>query len=201
MLDYHNPNGAIVNAANEGCLGGGGVDAAISRAGGQALFLDRRALPILNRGSSARADPVRCHTGDAVITGPNNYGSIGTPYVIHAVGPAYFAYDDLNEADELLRGAYWRSLEQARDAKLAGVAFSLLSAGVFRGPRSLKSVLRIGIEAILDFAESGGYDSDEDDDGTGLSVKEVHMCAFNSKELEKLLRVAQGLGLEQVSPS
>lgn len=76
---------AIVNAANNLCLGGGGVDGAISTAGGDRLLNDRRALPSI-RGHGRE---VRCRTGDAVITGPNQYGRLLTPFVIHAVGPNY----------------------------------------------------------------------------------------------------------------
>ncbi len=129
VLGYHHPNGAIVNASNKGCLGGGGVDAAISSAGGRALYLDRRPLPVLrsvhrrnirDRDSlgSFDLDPIRYFTGDAVITAPNTYGSIGVPNVIHVVGPAYYNYDNFDEPDELLYEAYMRSLERANDAQL-----------------------------------------------------------------------------------
>ena len=79
---------AIVNSTNNTCLGGSGVDAAITIAGGDNLRVDREALPVLR----AHQDPRkvgRCKTGDAVITGPNQYGHLKTTYVIHAVGPNY----------------------------------------------------------------------------------------------------------------
>jgi hypothetical protein len=66
---------AIVNAANTGCLGGGGVDGAISSAGGEDLYQARRALPELNsRG-------LRCKTGDAKIT---IGGDLNARFCIHA---------------------------------------------------------------------------------------------------------------------
>ena len=64
VVDFRYKYGAIVNAANEGCLGGGGVDGAISNAGGPQLALDREALPIV------RGRYTRCPTGQAKLTGP-----------------------------------------------------------------------------------------------------------------------------------
>jgi len=170
---------AIVNAANEGCLGGGGVDGAIGAAGGPNLFADRQALPTVggNRG-------VRCKTGNAVLTGPNSYGDLHTSYVIHAVGPNYMRYE-LDEADDLLSSAYASSLECAKGAHLESIAFSLLSAGIFRGSRSLKEVLKIGIDSIYNF---GGY----------TELQEVHMCAFSEIEAVTLAQIANEMGLESI---
>ena len=181
VLDFHHPKGAIVNAANESCLGGGGVDAAISDAGGSQLFKDREALPLILQPDGG-GDAIRCPTGDAKITGPNKYGSIGTPYVIHAVGPAYPFYENLDEPDDLLKMAYRNSLERAKEAQLEAVAFSLLSAGVFRGNRRLVDVLRLGIEAICDF-------------DVYPELSEVHLFAFTEMEVNSLLRVADMMQL------
>lgn len=78
--NYGEGYGAIVNAANVGGLGGGGVDAAVNSAGGPRMHADRRALPILN----ARNERIR--VGGCVATGPNTYDAIGTEFVLHAVG-------------------------------------------------------------------------------------------------------------------
>ncbi|KAL3807121.1 hypothetical protein ACHAXA_005442 [Cyclostephanos tholiformis] len=169
---------AIVNAANEGCLGGGGVDGAITLAGGPRLRADRKALPIVEPG-------IRCKTGSAVITGPNSYGELHTSHVIHAVGPNYAHCENLNKGDELLSSAYSSSLACAESARIEAVAFSLLSAGVFRGPRSVREVLRIGMYAICNF---DGY----------AELKEVHLCAFNDTEIDALLDIADELGLRSV---
>ena len=106
VVDFSYPpnpkSSAIVNAANEGCLGGGGVDGAISDAGGTNLMMDRLALPV------AGGEDIRCPTGRAVITGPNSYGKLHVPYVIHAVGPNYLQFTtngDLSEGDKLLSSA------------------------------------------------------------------------------------------------
>ncbi|KAL3779968.1 hypothetical protein ACHAWO_008886 [Cyclotella atomus] len=181
-FEYSNRHAsAIVNAANEGCLGGGGVDGAISAAGGANLYNDREALPEVRPG-------VRCPTGKAVITGPNSYGDLRTSHVIHAVGPNYLFYDTdegIAEGDALLSSAYTASLDCGKDAKLEAIAFSLLSAGVFRGSKSVDEVLTIGIQSIIDF---DGYQE----------LKDVYMCAFNQKEADALVGVANKLGLDEI---
>lgn len=141
---------SIVNAANEGCLGGGGVDGAISARGGRALMEARYNLPIVpgTRG-------VRCPTGGAVLTVG---GNLRAKYCIHAVGPMFYLFGSdtksQDEADKLLKGAYKESLERANEKDLTNIGFSLLSSGIFRGSRSLEDVLRIGIEAIVEYVES-----------------------------------------------
>lgn len=163
---------------------------------------------------------VRCPTGCAVVTGPageggggdgnGSYGTIATPYVIHAVGPNYWDYchgggcrsdsDDENDSspsdedddDEaagvamahgLLASAYTSSLDLALQNDINQVAFSLLSAGVYRGPLPLESILRVAVDAIGDWAaencdnggEGAGNNSDAREaareDGTGAKEK------------------------------
>ena len=186
VLDFGHPRGAIVNAANEGCLGGGGVDGAITTAGGEALAKDRLALPCSRGG-------IRCPTGQARITGPNTYGTLQVPYVIHAVGPNYMEYDTDNddntsnhgfdEPDSLLRSAYQASMEccrQASNPPIETVAFSLLSAGVYRGNRDVKTILRLGVCGIRDWI----YESED----CG-ALQEVTLCGFSTKEVDALLEV------------
>ena len=114
---------------------------------------------------------------------------LSVPYVVHAVGPNYREYDadeeQLARGDRLLASAYARSLERGEAARLEAVAFCLLSAGIFRGPRSLAAVLRIGIQAIRD---CGGY----------AGLKEVHVCGYTAEELTALTTVADGLGLRRI---
>lgn len=137
---------AIVNAANEECLGGGGVDGAINRAGGEALARARQNLPLLSAG-------VRCCTGSAVMTVG---GALEATTCVHAVGPNYCKYDgDLERADADLRSAYTAAMAIAQKQGLTTVGFSLISAGIYRKPRSLDAVLEIGCEAIVDGGELG----------------------------------------------
>ena len=158
---------AIVNAANERCLGGSGVDGAITKAGGASLAEARKALPVLS-------DDKRCATGDAVVTS-GSFGSLRCASVIHAVGPDYRQVD-LKKGDALLRSAYVAAMRLARENECSTVAFSLLSAGIFRGGRSLDDVLHIAVEALRDACFEG--------------LERVHLVAFSEAEQEVLQRVA-----------
>ena len=212
-------NAAIVNAANEGCLGGGGVDGAISDAGGPNLLADRMDLPFAKVGGRTR-NGVRCPTGEAVITGPGDYGDLGVSYVIHAVGPNYMMYDNDDDSDSceegkmtntntltsgydagdrLLRSAYVDSMRKAAEHGLAAVAFSLISSGIFRGRHSKKEVLKIGIEGITqNIVEVMAALAERDGGAASLStLEEVHLCAFNAEEARLLTEICGELGLEK----
>jgi len=119
---------------------------------------------------------IRCPTGSAVITGPNEYGELAVPFVVHAVGPSYFSFDNFDEPDELLRNAYVESMRRCQENGVTDVAFSLLSAGIFRGRRDLGTVLSIGVDAIRDWAE-------QDDVG---DVKNIYLCSFSERETRAL---------------
>jgi len=161
---------AIVNAANTGCLGGGGIDGAISNQGGEKLYEARCRLPIIGANSE------RCAVGDAKTT---EAGDLETTWVIHAVGPAYHFYDTDSEADALLYSAYRSAMREARLKRLSTVGFSLLSAGIFRGSRPLEIVLRIGVVAVAANAYAG--------------LKEAVLVAYTPKEQETLLKAAERL--------
>ena len=137
----------IVNAANEACLGGGGIDGVIRDKGGNLLSQARTALPLIRK-------DVRCLTGEAKTT---IGGNLNTCLCIHAVGPNYTIYNDKwPEADLLLYSAYFNSMKEAYDHVCTNIAFSLLSSSIFRGSgdndRGLESVINIGILAVVDFA-------------------------------------------------
>ena len=191
-FDEYPQSTAIVNAANEACLGGGGVDGAITKAGGRRLEQARQALPLVQPSSSSSTTTIRCPTGQAVLTGPNVYGSLSVPYIIHAVGPNYNHYqhrDELVQGHVLLQSAYQSSLTIAYTHDIQSVGFSLLSAGIFKGPYlTLSNVLEIGIQGIQTWKPPPLRSTD------GIRTKprpNVYLCAFTSEECDTLLELCQ----------
>ena len=112
---------AVVNAANERMLGGGGVDGAIHRAAGPRLLEACRAVSEVRPG-------VRCPTGEARITPGFD---LPARYVIHTVGPVYRGE---GRDAELLASAYRSSLELAARNGVATIAFPAISCGVYGYP-------------------------------------------------------------------
>ncbi|RMF97344.1 MAG: O-acetyl-ADP-ribose deacetylase [Gammaproteobacteria bacterium] len=113
---------AIVNAANQRLLGGGGVDGAIHRAAGPELLAACRALPEISPG-------VRCPTGESRITPGFR---LPARYVIHTVGPVW-AGGDRGEPEKLA-ACYRSALALAREHGLRRIAFPAISCGVYGYP-------------------------------------------------------------------
>ena len=113
---------AIVNAANERMLGGGGVDGAIHRAAGPELYEACLGVPEVRPG-------VRCPTGQSRITPAFN---LAARYVIHTAGPIWRG-GDRGEA-KLLASCYRTALELARQHQARSIAFPAISCGVYGYP-------------------------------------------------------------------
>lgn len=132
---------AIVNAANERMLGGGGVDGAIHRAAGPELLAACRQIAEVRPG-------VRCPTGEARLT-----PGFGLParYIVHTTGPVWRGGSH-GEADLLAR-CYRSSLAIARAEGLRSIAFPAISCGIYGYP--IDEAATIAVREVRAFLEEG----------------------------------------------
>jgi O-acetyl-ADP-ribose deacetylase (regulator of RNase III) len=152
----HQATDAIVNAANSGLMGGGGVDGAIHRAGGPEILEDCKKIV------SAHG---RLPTGQAVIT---TAGNMKARHVIHTVGPIW--QGGTQGEPELLASAYRESLKLAAASRLTSVSFPSISTGVYGYP--VDKAARTALKEVVAFLR-------ED-----TAVKEVVFVLFDSRTYE-----------------
>jgi O-acetyl-ADP-ribose deacetylase (regulator of RNase III) len=145
---------AIVNAANESLLGGGGVDGAIHRRGGRSIVAECREV-------RRTTYPDGLRTGQAVATGA---GKLRARWVIHTVGPRYWEHDD---PAPLLASCHTEALRIADELGALTVAFPAISTGVYGYPPHEAAPVAVG--AVL---------------GAETRVEEVRFVLFDAGTYE-----------------
>jgi len=153
---------AIVNAANETLLGGGGVDGAIHRAAGPDLLRECETLG-------------GCDTGSAKIS---NAYRLPCKKVIHAVGPVYHTTKRLGLHTTLLKSCYTTSLDLAAKNDCKSIAFSALSTGVYGYPSA--EAAEAAIQAVKGWLEA--------DEERAKNIERVIFCQFMQKDEEAYAR-------------
>jgi len=182
ILDYEGD--AFINAANEGCTGGFGVDEMVNKAGGDEL-------------KEARKQLGGCKTGGAKVT--RSFNHTRTSWIVHAVGPVYRVnklkqgFDESDERavpymhslDPLLVSAYRASLERANEVSARKLGFCMLSAGVFRGARALEDIVQIAVRTLAQTLKQNPVD-----------FESVTLVGYTQEERETMQAVGEQVKLE-----
>jgi O-acetyl-ADP-ribose deacetylase len=156
---------AIVNAANSGLMGGGGVDGAIHRAGGQKILEECKQIV---------ARTGRLPAGKAVMT---TGGNLPARFVIHTVGPVWRG-GSFHEA-EILSGCYAESLKIASEHDLKSIAFPAISTGVYGYPSELAA--EVAVRSVVDYLNNNV---------TSLSA--IHFVLFDGESYRVYERILAG---------
>lgn len=158
---------AIVNAANASLAGGGGVDGAIHRRGGQTIMQETN-----------DKYPTGCPTGSAVASGA---GNLKAKFVFHAVGPRWKG-GMVNE-QELLRSAYRTCLELAVKHGCQSIAFPSISTGIYGYP--IQHAAPLAIRTVIEFLRD-----------TAEHLRLVRFCLFSDADLEIYSKAIEGAKLQ-----
>ena len=141
-----------MNAANSSLMGGGGVDGAVHLSGGPRILLECKEI-VRRRG--------RCEPGQAVIT---SGGNLQAGFVIHTVGPVW--HGGTAGEPQVLKDAYYNSLQLAKENGLKTVAFPSISTGAYGYP--VKEAAQIAVATIVDYIKEPFF-------------QEVRIVLFNEK--------------------
>jgi len=157
---------AIVNAANSGLRGGGGVDGAIHRAGGPGIMRELDTI---------RAESGGCPTGSAVAT---SAGALPAKFVFHAVGPIY--RDGKHGEPQHLANCYRTSLAMGEEREVRSISFPAISTGVYGYP--IEEAAAIALESVAKHLEQ-----------PGSGVREVLFVLYDKGTYDVHTRVASSL--------
>lgn len=149
---------AIVNAANPSLMGGGGVDGAIHRKGGEEILEECKAI-------RKTLFPEGLQTGKAVAT---TAGKLKAKKVIHTVGPIWSGGS--NREPEMLAEAYKNSLALARKMGLKTIAFPSISTGAYGYP--VEKASRVAVRSVVDFLKKNE------------GIKEVRLVLHSAHDLQ-----------------
>ncbi len=164
---------AIVNAANQVMLGGGGVDGAIHRAAGHELYEACLKVPEVRPG-------VRCPTGEARIT-PGF--KLPAKFVIHTVGPVY--RDGQHGEPEKLVNCYRNSLALAAENGCTSIAFPCISTGIYGYPK--EAAAQIAVREVEQFLTQRRREAEVAEEKSGRAVAprppmEIIFCCFSESD-------------------
>ena len=160
------PADAIVNAANSGLHGGGGVDGAIHRAGGPAIMDELNLI---------RKRIGRCPAGQAVVT---RAGALPADWVIHAVGPVY--NDGKSGEPDQLASCYRTALHLAQQNNAHRVTFPSISTGAYGYP--MRDAAEVAVKAVADYLRKAD-----------CRIEKATFVLFDDKAYRQHVRAAETL--------